>query len=282
MTVRIVTDSGADLPPEIARQLGIAVVPLCVRFGDKVYRDRLDISEDEFYHRLQHDPAHPNTTQPTPNEFLDIYRRLSEECDGIVSIHLSSKLSGTYNSAVQARDSIKSRCPIEVVDSQTLTMGLGLLDILAARAAAEGKGIQEITEEARRAVPDIHLLALFDTLKYLLMGGRIGKAKALLGSIINVKPMLTLKDGETMPAGQARTRSKGIEKLLEFVKSATEVQESAVIYTTMPDEAQSLAERISSITGDRPIISRLGPALGAHIGPGALIVVFRGKTAALA
>ncbi len=278
MKVKVVTDSSADLPLAIIKELGITVVPLYVRFGDKTFRDRVDISEDEFYQRLQHDPAHPNTTQPTPNDFAEVYARLSEECDGIISIHISSKLSGTYNSAVQGKESLKNSCPIEVIDSRTLTMGLGLLDILAAKSAQRGKGLPEIADEVKRAIPDIHLLALFDTLKYLLLGGRIGKAKALLGSILNVKPMITLKDGETMPAGQVRTRSKGTERLFEFVKNAAEVQDAAVIYTTTPDEARTLAERLWSIaTKERTTLARLGPTLGVHIGPGALIVAFIGK-----
>ena len=279
MTVKIVTDSSADLPLPIIEELGITVVPLYIRFGETCYRDRVDISEDEFYQRLQHDPTHPNTTQPTPNEFAEVYQKLSGECDGIISIHISSKLSGTYNSAVQGKESIKSNCPIEVIDSRALTMGLGLLDILAAKAAKAGKGLPEVADEVKQAIPDIHLLALFDTLKYVLLGGRLGKAKTLLGSILNVKPMLTLKEGEVMPAGQARTRSKGIERLIDFVKNATEIQDVAVAHSTTPNEAQTLAERIGSIFAKEKVcLARVGPTLGAHMGPGALIVILRGKT----
>ncbi len=276
MTVKIVTDSTADLPEELVKELGITVVPVYVRFGDKVYRDRVDISEDEFYERLTHDPVHPNTTQPTPQDFVDVYQKLSQEADGIVSIHLTGKLSGTCNSALMARETVGKECPIEVVDSETLSMALGLVVIAAATAAKAGESMDKIVEAAKQAMPKIRLLFLLDTLEYLKKGGRIGKAKALLGSILKVKPMLTLKDGELVPAGQARTRAKGMDKLVEFVQSAANIQDLAVVYNTTPDEAQTLAERIGSVFDKEKIrMSRVGPALGVHGGPGAMIVAFR-------
>ena len=281
MAVKIVTDSSADLPDQLVQELGITVVPLYVRFGEEVYRDRVDISEDEFYQRLEHDPIHPNTTQPTPQDFADVYQKVSQEADGIVSIHISGKLSGTCNSALQAIEMIEKKCPIEVVDSTVLTMSLGLIDIVAATVAKAGESLDKVVEEVKQTIPSIHLLALFDTLKYLLLGGRIGKAKALLGSILNVKPVLTLKDGEVVPAGQVRSRSKGIERLFEFTQNAVDIQDLAVVYTTTPDEAQALAERIGSIFDKEKIkIARVGPVLGVHMGPGALVVTLReGKPA---
>jgi len=278
MTVKIVTDSSADLPAPIVQELGITVVPLYVRFGEKVYRDRVDISENDFYQRLQHDPVHPNTIQPTPEDFTEVYQKLSGEADGIISIHISSKLSGTCNSALQGKELLERKCPIEVIDSQVTTMGLGLLSIVAAETANAGRALPEVMAEVKQAIPDIHFLALFDTLKYLLLGGRIGKAKALVGSILNVKPMLTMKDGEVIPAGQVRTRSKGIERLVDFVKNATNIDDLAIVYNTTPDEAQTLAEHVSSIfTKKKVVLARIGPMLGVHMGPGALVVALRGR-----
>jgi DegV family protein with EDD domain len=276
MTVKIVTDSSADLPDEVVKALGITVVPLYVRFGEEVYRDRVDISEDEFYERLQHDPVHPNTTQPTPQDFVDVYQKLAQGADGIVSIHLSAKLSGTCSSALQAKGTVANECSVEVIDSEVLSMALGLVVMAAARAAKDGKSLDEVEAVARQTIPKIRLLALLDTLKYLLLGGRIGKAKALLGSILNVKPILTLKDGEVVPAAQVRTRAKGLDRLFEFVQSATDIQELTVVHSTTPDEAQTLAERLGSVFDKEKIImSRLGPVLGVHIGPAALIVAVR-------
>lgn len=275
MTVKIVTDSTADLPEEVVKALGITVVPLYVRFGDEVLRDRVDISEDEFYQRLTEGSVHPNTTQPNPQDFVDVYQKLSA-ADGIVSIHLSAKLSGTCSSALQAKGTVVKECSVEVVDSETLSMALGLVVIAAAEAAKAGKSLDEVVEVAKRTMPKIHLLFLLDTLKYLLLGGRIGKAKALLGSILNVKPMLAVKDGELVPTGQVRTRAKGIDKLFEYVKNAGDIQDLAVVYNTTPDEAEALAERIGSVFDKEKIrMARVGPVLGVHGGPGAMLVVFR-------
>jgi len=278
MTVKIVTDSSADLPPQLAQQLGITVVPLYVRFGSEVYRERVDITDEEFYQRLLHGPTHPVTIQPSPQDFVNAYQELSPEADGIVSIHISSKLSGTCNSALQGKEMIDKGCPIEVFDSQLASVGLGLISMAAATVAKTGADLQRVVEEVKQTIPNSHLLCLIDTLKYLLLGGRIGKAKALVGSILNVKPLLTLKEGEVVPVSQARSRSKGIERLFDFVKNATDIQDLAVAYSTTLDEAQTLAERMGSIFTKQPIkVVRLGTTLGVHLGPGALVVAFRGK-----
>jgi len=274
--IKIVTDSTADLPPQLAKELGISVVPIYVRFGEEVYRDGVDMSEDEFYQRLEKTTVHPSTIQPGPQDFLEVYRKLSPKADGIVSIHVSAKLSGTCNSALMAKDMLETKCPVEVIDSQVLTMSLGLLAIVAANMAKAGESLDKIVKEVKKTIPKIHLLCLLDTLKYLLLGGRIGKAKALLGSILNVKPLLSLKDGEVVPAGQVRTRAKGIDKLSEFAQNAKKIQDLAVVYSTTPDEAQNLAERLGSIFDQKRIkIARVGPSLGVHMGPGALVVAVR-------
>jgi len=146
MTIKIVTDSTADIPSALAKELGITVVPLYVRFGEESYRDRIDITEDEFYQRLLNDPIHPNTSQPTPQDFANVYRELSQQADGIASTHISSKLSGTCNSALQAKELVATECPVEVVDSEKVSMGLGLLAIEAATFANSGKDLQQVAE----------------------------------------------------------------------------------------------------------------------------------------
>jgi len=278
MTVKIVTDSTADLPPRLAKELGITVVPVYLRFGDSVYRDRVDISEDQFYQRLLCDPIHPNTTQPTPQDFADVYQKLSQEADGIISIHVSSKLSGTCNSALQGKELVKRGCPIEVVDSRVLSMGLGLLAIAATTIARSENSLQEMVTDTKEIASSIRLFILLDTLKYLALGGRVGKAQALLGSVLNVKPILTVKDGELIPVGRVRNRGKGIDKLFDFVKSAVDIQDLAIVHATTPDEAQMLCEHIGSVfPKERIRLARVGPALGVHGGPGAIMVTFREK-----
>ena len=278
MTIKIVTDSAADLPSILTEELDITVVPVYLRFGEQVYRDRVDISEEEFYQRLLNDPVHPNTTQPSPQDFANIYDKLSQEADGIISIHITSKLSGTYNSAVLGKKMVSERCPIEIVDSQTLSIAVGLMVIQASIMARSGMSLQQIVDELGKIIPNVHLLILFDTLKYLVKGGRIGRAKGLVGSVLNVKPLLTVRDGELMPSGQVRTRSKGMDRLLDFVKDATEIQDLAILHSTTPDEAQALVERTSPIfPKERTILARLGPGLGVHGGPGILAVALREK-----
>ncbi|MFC2009952.1 DegV family protein [Chloroflexota bacterium] len=278
MTIKIVTDSTADLSPELIKKLEITVVPLYVCFGENIYRDREEINEDDFFKRLQNSSPHPTTTQPTPHDFAEVYRQLSSKAGGIISIHLSEKLSGTYSSALQGKIMMGKGCPIEIIDSKTVSMALGLVVIAAASMAKNGKGFQQIMDEVKQIVSNVKLLVVFDTLKYLAKGGRIGKAKSLLGSVLSVKPILTIKDGEFVPISQVRSRSKGIERLYDFVKDTTNIEDLAVVHSTTPDEAKYLAERISLIpTVKQARVARLGPALGVHGGPGVLAVAFRSK-----
>jgi DegV family protein with EDD domain len=278
MTIKIVTDTTADLPPQLAKELGITMVPVYLRFGDEVFRDVVDISQDEFYRRLLHDSIHPSTTQPSPQDFIDVYQELSKKTDGILSIHVSSKLSGTYNAALRGKEAVGKVCPIEVIDSQVVTMGLGQLAIAANTMAQSGKNLQQIAKEVRQMIPSIHILGLLDTLKYLALGGRIGKMQALLGSVLNIKPMLTIKDGVLAPTGRVRSRAKGIDILVDYVKNASDIQDLAVVYNTTLEEAKALIGRLGSIFNEAQIkLARLGPALGVHTGPGILLVALRGK-----
>lgn len=279
--VRIVTDSTCDLPPELARDLGITVIPVYVRFGAQSYRDGIDISREQFYERLTSSPVHPTTSQPTPADFAEVYRRLARETAQILSVHVAGKLSGTVNAALRGKELADVKSSISVIDSQSVTMGLGIIALAGARRAAAGDSLQKVADEVREAISSTHLLGVFDTLKYLLRGGRIGKGKALLGGILNVKPVLTLRDGELQPVGNVRTRAKGIDRLTEFVRNSLGIQELAVIHSTTPDEARSLRDRLNSrVDASRLYLTRMGPALGVHAGPGILAVVLRGKPGA--
>jgi len=278
MSIKIVTDSAADIPPQIAEELGITVVPLYLRFGNKTYRDGVDINQDEFYRKLQTSNIHPTTSQPTPNDFAKVYNELSKSADNIISIHITGKLSGTCNAAVQGKEIAKNPGIINVVDSCSVTMGLGLVALVAARMAAAGENLQTILGEVKNSINSTQLLGIFDTLKYLFLGGRIGRAKALLGTLLNVKPVLTMREGEILPVSQSRTRSRAIDRLFDFAKNAFGVQELAIVHSTTPEEANSLAERMSSFVDTNHIhVSRLGPSLGVHGGPGTLIVALRNR-----
>jgi DegV family protein with EDD domain len=276
MAVKVVTDSTADLPPGIIEEFGITVVAEYLRFGQKVYRDRVDITEDEFYHRLINDSIHPSTTQPSPQDFTDVYKKLAKEADGIISIHVTGKLSGTCNAAQRGKEAAAVSCPIEIVDSQLVTMGLGHLVIAAGKMARSGKNLPEIVKELKQMIPRIRVIGLLDTLKYLALGGRIGKVQALVGSLLNVKPMLTIKDGVLSPTGRVRSRAKGIDILYDFVKNTPAIQDLAVIYNTALEEAQAFVKRLGVLfPEERIILARLGPALGVHTGPGIIFIALR-------
>ncbi|HXN58707.1 MAG TPA: DegV family protein, partial [Candidatus Angelobacter sp.] len=215
--VRIVTDSTADLTPEQQRTAGITVVPLNVHFGDEVFRDHVDLSTDEFFRRLKAAPQLPRTSQPSVGAFEEAYRSLRQGGDDIVSVHLSSKVSGTYNSALMAAQSV-GEGKIDVVDSLSTSMALGFMALEGAKLARAGRDRQSVTERLQSLVPKARVICVVDTLTYLERGGRIGKARALLGSLLNVKPILQLKDGEVVPLGRARGRPQALSRLVELLE----------------------------------------------------------------
>ncbi len=271
MAIKIVTDSTSDLPQDLVDKLGITIVPLYVLFGSETYRDRVDITEDGFYEKLLTTSTHPTTSQPTPQDFVEFYTKLSKDADGIISVHISSKLSGTCNSALQAKEAVSTGCPIEVIDSENVSMGLGLIAIGAAEMANSGMEFKQVIEGTRQLVSKTHVWAMFDTLKYLAKGGRVGKAKALMGSVLSIKPILAVKGGEMTPATKARSREKGMDLLYGFAGRFTAIKDLAVMHSTTPDEARALADRIGAIFDcERIKIGRLGATLGVHAGPGAL------------
>ncbi len=274
MTVKIVTDTGSDIPPNLLKELNITAVPLYIYFGEKAYKDGVDIGPDELYKRLIDGPIHPTTTQPMPLDFTNTYREIARETDEIVSIHLGSKVSGTYSSALQGKEDLKDKCHIEVIDSTSLSMGLGLVTLAAARMAQAGGTLQQVVEETNKSIKKTQLLGVLATLKYLLAGGRITKARATIGSLLNVKPLLTTHEGELVQAGLVRSYEKGIDKLYEFVKNYKSVKEMAIVNSTVPEEADLLKKRLSYIVAEEKIhMARIGAALGVHGGPGTLIVV---------
>jgi DegV family protein with EDD domain len=278
MTVKIITDSTADIPPAIAKELGIVVIPQYLIFGDKSFKDRIDITEDEFYDKLVNGKIQPTTSQPTPQEFANLFNEAGKNADGLLAILISSKLSGTINSAEQARKLVKVTCPIEIIDSKVIAMPLGMVVMAAARMAKAGKSLKEITASTKETCSKVKILILFDTLEYLARGGRIGKAKSLLGSLLNVKPMLTIKNGELVPVSQVRSRAKGTEKLHEFLKSFKDIEELCVVYSSDKKDAEALADSITVFPRKQIMLVRLGPVVGSHAGPGILAIALRTKS----
>jgi len=271
--VGIVTDSTADIPPEVARELSISIVPLYVRFGGEVYRDGVDLTADEFYSRLATNRKLPVTSTPAPGEMAEVYDRLAEQADGILSIHVSSRMSAVYEVATQARDQMKRECRVEIVDSMAGAMAEGLIVIAAAKEAQKGLGLDEVADVARQAVPKAHVRMCFDTLEYLRKGGRIGRAQALLGSVLKVNPIIGVREGEVQPFGRERSRARAIDRLYEFVKSLPRIRELAVEHASAPDEAEALAQRLDEVfPRERIYITRVSPAVGVHVGPNVIAV----------
>jgi DegV family protein with EDD domain len=267
--VHIVTDSTADIPPEIAADLGITVVPLTISFGTESFRDGVDLSADEFYARLPVVKDLPTTSQPPPALFRYDYEHLVSRGE-VVSVHLSQKFSGTIESArAVARDLAPER--ITVVDSGSTSMGLGFCAIAAARAAKDGASRAECAAIAESVASRLRIAVAFETLEYLRRGGRIGRAKAFLGGLLRLKPILTVKDGEAFPVTRARSRQKALDALFALVDGPGEIDEICVLHTTTPDDADTLAERVRARRPGVPLIlGRFGPVLGVHGGPGML------------
>jgi len=278
MAVKIVTDSTADISPEVARDLGISIVPVYVRFGDKVYRDGVDISKAELYDWLETSPVHPATSQPSPQDFAKVYTDCARDAESIVSIHLTSKLSGTCNSALQGKEISNTKCPIEIIDSRVTTVGLAIIVMAAARLARAKSDLSAIIEEAREAVSQIRIFGIFDTMKYLVLGGRVGKVPAAVTSVLQIKPLFTFKNGELVPTGLARTYASGLDKLYEFAKKNAALQDLAIAYTTGREHANQMKTRLGSLFPVEKIsVTQIGPALGVHGGPGLLALALRRK-----
>jgi len=276
MKVQVITDSTCDLPQDLAEGLGIRVVPIYLRFGEKTYRDGVDIQRDEFYSMLASSPYHPATSQPNPEDFATVYKEYCEEVDGIVSVHISSKISGTYNSAMIAKKTLESKCPIEVIDSKFNSAGLGLVVMAAARLAKSGASFSEVINEVRDVISQVRMYGMFETMKYLARSGRVNKTIAAASRILNVMPLLTFHDGEIVRAGLVRSIGKGMEKIYEFVKKNTPVSELIVVHSQVTAQANQLKQRLSEFIEEEKIsIAELGAGLGVHGGPGVLLAAIR-------
>ena len=271
MPVRIVTDSTSDLPPGLAAELGVTVVPLTVFFGDEAFLDGVEIDAPTFYERLRSSPVLPRTSQPSTEAFRAEYERLAEETDEIVSIHLSSKLSGTFNSASLAREEVSREIHIELIDSYNVSVGLGAIVIEAALAARSGASLADVAAAARWAMDRVHWVAFLDTLEYLHKGGRIGRARSLLGSILSIKPLLHCEDGEIAPFERVRTRARAIERLYEIATADLTVKRLFVVAAGNDADARDLMDRLRPVMPHTELLlAQLGPVVGVYAGPNAL------------
>ena len=277
MPVKVVTDSVADLPPQVVDELGITVIPLNVRFGEKVFRDGIDLTTEQFYQELTRSKIFPVTSVPSPVTFADAYDKLAEETDEILVIMLSSKLSATHEVAVQSIGLMKRPCRVEVIDSERAVMAQGFLVMAAARAAQAGAKLDELIAMVRSNIPRVDMRAAFDTLEYLRRGGRIGAAQALLGTVLRIHPLITMKNGLVEPAGRARSRAKAMDHLYQFAADYKRIEEMAVEEAACPGDADLLTDRLGNLfPRERIYRTKTTPVIGAHTGPGLLLVALMG------
>jgi DegV family protein with EDD domain len=273
--VAVVTDSTADLA-ELANENSIAVVPLTVSFGSEVYKDGVDLSREAFYRKLETSTQPPTTSQPSPAAFAATYTELlGAGASGIVSLHLSSKLSGTYSSAVSAAQEVDVQ-RIRVLDSKTVTLGLGLIALQAAADAREGLGLDAIMQRATAAAAGAELFAAIPTLTYLARGGRIGQLQSILGNVLKIVPIITLRDGEVAEYSKVRTFARAVDQMVEVVSARiTSSARVAVLHSVAPELGQSVARRIEEKVRPSLIVCNcVGPTVGTHAGPGAVGVAF--------
>ena len=274
--IAIVTDSTAYLPAELADKYYIHIIPASVIFGDQAFRDRVDLTPKEFYQMLRVAEALPTTTQPSAGDFLELYTALSREAEAIVSVHISSELSGTIDSALAAKKELPN-LPIYVIDSRFTSMGLGLITLAAARAVTEGKALPEVVRAVEGLIPKMNVFFVVDTLEYLQKGGRIGGAAALVGSVLKIRPILHISDGRIDVLEKVRTKSKAVRRMLEIMEERVggNPVHAAVIHADTADEAEELREVVASHFDCVELHTvELSPAIGTHVGPGTVGLAF--------
>jgi len=266
----VVTDSTADLPDEWRDRYGIEIVPLKVLFGTESFRDRVDITDDQFFARLAASSTLPTTSAPSPGEFADVYKRLARDHDGCISIHIGEQLSATAEAARVGAASVEG-FPVEVIDSEIVSMPIAFL----CRIAAESPSLAEATEAVRRRVPKSRVLALLDTLRYVEMGGRVSRAQAMIGTMLDLKPLLLVANKEIKSVDRVRTRSRAVPRMVEFFRAEMPVEALAVMHAQAPDEAELIATALRSELPDMEIpVGQIGCVLGTHTGPRALGLVY--------
>ncbi|HQU25792.1 MAG TPA: DegV family protein [Acidimicrobiales bacterium] len=271
--VKVVTDSASDLPDDLARECGIEVVPLTIRFGDEEFTDREDLSPAEFWIKCRDSPTLPETAAPSPGRFQDVYRRAREEgCDGVVVLTISSALSATHGSATLAAEAMAGEIEVRVVDTLNVAMGEGLIAIEVAERARAGAGLDELVGVAHDAMARAGVVATLDTLDHIIRGGRIGGAKALIGQVLSIKPLVALRDGVVAEAGRARTRAKALAACAERVRAEAPLSRLALIQGgCAEDDVAAMRALVADIAVAHPMLEAdIGPVVGTHAGPGVI------------
>jgi len=275
--IKIVTDSTADLTSTLIKEFNVSVIPLKVLFGEKIYREGVDLTSAEFYNLLAASEKLPTTSQPSPGEFLELYQELTADGSSVISIHISGSMSGTVQSALLARNSLPDR-DITVVDSRKVSMALGLVVLAAARAAKEGQTKEQILARAHEVINKVQTYFVVDTLEYLSKGGRIGKASALLGTVLNIKPVLTIDEGLIAPYEKVRGKGKALDHILEIAKTFSQNHPKlrcAMVHGNALEEVIKFHQKLASeLNYTESVICEIGAVVGTHAGPGTIALFF--------
>lgn len=277
--VKIVTDSTADLPAALAKDLGITVIPHRLRIGNESYLDGVTITADEFIARLGKGPLDVEITPPSIEDFRQAYNKLSQVTDAVISIHLSAKLSAAYKNALEAKDMLHERSRIVVIDTQQASLGVGFIVEAAARAANAGASLEVVARQVRGMLSQTHILFFVENTEYLQKRGYLPKIHSNSAYLANIKPLLRLESGEIFPLERVRTRAKALERLYEFVADFPKIEKMAILYSTTQNEAENLARRIDTVfPKDKIILAKYGPVWGAFFGLAAMaVVVYEGE-----
>ncbi|HEY5104790.1 MAG TPA: DegV family protein [Acidimicrobiales bacterium] len=267
--IRVVTDSACDIPEEIARRLNIDIVSLSIRFGDEEFTDRVDLSPSEFWAKCKASKTLPETAAPSPGAFQAAYERAKNDgCDGVIVITLSALLSATHQSAVLGAEAVSGSIEVRVVDSKAVSMAQGLMVIDVAELADTGADLDALVSDAESLVAKVGVVAMLDTLEHLIKGGRVGGARALLGQVLSIKPLLELKDGVVAEAGRQRTRAKALVAIAEVTKGHAPLKRLALVHGSS-SEVPALEALVADVATQNPIIvTDMGPVVGTHGGPG--------------
>jgi DegV family protein with EDD domain len=271
--IAVVTDSTAYMPPELLEQYGIFVVPNVVNWGTQTYRDGIDIQSKAFFERLKTDPVLPTTAVASIGEFHDIYAKAAQEAEAVVGVHLSAKLSGTYSAAVQAAKMLVGK-RIEVIDSNATAMAMGFVVLAAARAAEAGQSVEQVVQAARDTIPHVGVVFTVETLQFLRRGGRIGGAAAFVGSLLDMKPILDLRDGRVEPIERVRTKRKAVDRVMDIIVERTNGKSPirlATLHANVPEEAAALLAKCKQRVGAaEAIMCEVSPTVATHTGPGTI------------
>ncbi|MCD6288947.1 MAG: DegV family protein [Anaerolineae bacterium] len=276
--IKVITDSNAHLSQKTVRDLEITIVPISIRLGNHTYQEGVNLTAVQFFRRLERSDTLPVAVAPSVQTFVNVYHQACRSTDQVLSIHMSSKMGDVYANAKTASQALLGRCRIQVMDSLSTSVGLGILVEAAARAAQQGESLEAIVRLIRGMIPHIYVFFFVEELEYLERAHRIGPSQAILGTMLGIKPLLMIEDGEVIPLEKVRTRAQAVDKLFEFITEFTHIEQMAILQHGFSEETATLLEQLEMAYPDREFpVYTYGPSLATHLGPSAMgAIVYEG------